>query len=112
VEVVLLVPVEPPIVDVPVVPEVVVAVVSVVIVPVVSVDVAIVPDVSVEVAEPIAAVSVELALVSVDIAAVSVPAVSMLVFSSFLQPKANSARAATIRSAVIFFIRNSFPFGE
>ena len=74
------------------------AVVSVIIVPDVSVDVIIVPDVSVMVPDPIDAVSV-------DIADVSVPAVSTLVFSSREHAKPNSVNAATIKSAVSFFMR-------
>jgi hypothetical protein len=77
------------VVDVPVVP---------VNVPDVSVDVAIVPDVSVMVPDPIDAVSV-------DIAEVSVPAVSTLTFSSREHAKPKSVNAATIKSAVSFFIR-------
>lgn len=110
--------IEPPIVVVPVVPDVVVAVVPVVLVALVSVS--IVPDVSVDEPAGIADVAVEPLVpvvlliavpdesvvdivddVSLDAAAVSVT----LVFSSFLQAKANSASARTIRIASDLFIQ-------
>ncbi len=99
------------IVDVAVVPDVVVAVVPDVDVAVVCV--IIVPDVSVEVPDVIAEVAVidevpvvpEVA-VSLAVIPVSVDAVSVLAFSSFLQPKAKSAtaRRATTVVAKDFFI--------
>lgn len=106
-----------PIVDVPVVldvlvavvPEVVVAVVAVVIVPDVSV---IVPDgiADVLVIEPVVSVVVIEPVVSVvetvELIAVSVVAVSVFTFSSFLQPNANSVTATSAISVIItdFFI--------
>ncbi len=93
-----------PMVLVPVVPDVVVAVVPVVLVALVWVT--IVPDVSVVVPAGIAEVSVEPVVlviavpdVSLDTAAVSVT----FVFSSFLQAKANSATATTIKIASDLF---------
>jgi hypothetical protein len=95
------VPADPPIVEVPVVPDVVVAVVSVVMVPDVSVDVASVPDVSVIVPDPMSVVIP----VSVDIVAdVSVTPASTLVFSSLLQANPKTVSAATIRITAAFFI--------
>lgn len=82
-----------------------VAEVAVAVVPLVPVSVDIMPDVSVEVPDGIGEVSVDPVVpvdivlvvedVSLDAAAVSV----MLVFSSFLQEKANSATVRTIKVA-------------
>lgn len=89
---------------VPVVLDVVVEVVPVVLVALVSVTM--VPEVSVMVPDGIAEVEVDpvvsVAMVLEDVsltAAVSV----MLVFSSFLQAKANNATATTIRTAIDLF---------
>ena len=80
-------------------------------VPVMDVSVVvIVPEVSVII------VSVDMVPVVIDVsviivADVSVTAVSvMLMFSSFLHPKANSPRATTIKSARLFFIFSSLEF--
>ena len=81
----------PDVPDVPVVPDVDVIVVSVDIVPVVPV-----MDVSVQVED----VSVTI----VDDVSVTAEVSVMVVFSSFLQPNANTARAATMRKTSTFFI--------
>ena len=96
-----------PMVVVPVVPDVVVAVV----------DVMAVPEVSEVVPEGIAAVSVvplvlDIAVPDVSLVVmvddVSLAAVSVtFVFSSFLQPKANSASETTIKTTKVFFIQLS-----
>jgi hypothetical protein len=101
--VVVAVPVVLPIVDVPVVPEVVVSVVPVV--DVMLVCVVIVPDVSVEVPDGIAEVELEPVVAAVSV--IAVPVVSLVVlfsFVSFLQPNAKRTRAKTQRTARVFFI--------
>lgn len=92
-----------PIVDVPVVPEVVVWVVPVVDVALVCV--IIVPDVSVEVPEGIADVALDPVVAAVSVT--DVPVVSLLVvfsFVSFLQATAKTTSASTQRTAKVFFI--------
>jgi hypothetical protein len=98
-----LVPVALPIVDVPVVPEVVVWVVPVV--DVAFVCVTIVPDVSVEVPAGMADVALEPVVAAVSV--IAVPVVSLLVlltFSSFLQATAKVTSARMQRTARLFFI--------
>jgi hypothetical protein len=97
------VPVVLPIVDVPVVPEVVVWVVPVVDVALVCV--IIVPDVSVEVPDGIADVALEPVVAAVSVT--EVPVVSLLVvfsFVSFLQAKAKTTSARMQRTPKVFFI--------
>jgi hypothetical protein len=98
-----LVPVVLPMVDVPVVPEVVVWVVPVV--DVAFVCVVIVPEVSVEVPDGIAEVALEPVVAAVSV--IAVPVVSLLVvfsFVSFLQANAKTTSARKQRTAKLFFI--------
>ena len=92
-----------PMVDVPVVPEVVVWVVPVV--DVAFVCVTMVPDVSVELPAGIADVALEPVVAAVSV--IAVPVVSLLVvfsFVSFLQPNAKTTSARKQRTAKLFFI--------
>jgi hypothetical protein len=63
-------------------------------------------DVSVDIVPVVIDVSVDIVADVSPVAAVSV----MLMFSSFLHPKANKARANTIKSARLFFIFSSLEF--